>query len=158
MSKLDIELRNARKEDIDSIIELVLRLKRLNEEFDPLLKVSNAARENIRQYIEEAIDSQRNVLIVAEQAGKIIGALKADIVDRIFYEPPKEGIIRELYVMPEHRRKGLGQRMIEQAIKQLRERGAGLITAEFPAQHKIAVAFYEQLGFRPITSIYARET
>ena len=51
----------------------------------------------------------------------------------------------------------MGKEMLNVATKQLKEKGAGLITAEFPSQHKIAVEFYEDLGFRPIISIYARE-
>lgn len=154
----EVSIRLAEQRDIDQLVEVIVRQKRLNEEFDPLLSVSPALVENARRYIEEAINSQRSVLLVAVRGEKVVGLLKADVVERVFYEPPLEGIIREFYIMPEYRRRGLGKEMLSTATKHLKEKGARLITAEFPSQHKIAVAFYEDLGFRPIISIYARET
>ncbi len=91
---------------------------------------------------------------------RIVGVLKADIRERLFYSPSIEGAIVDFYVMPEYRRKGgLGRMMLERAITILRERGgAQLITAEFPTQNQIAVNFYNKMGFRSLVSIYARET
>ncbi|MCS7143223.1 MAG: GNAT family N-acetyltransferase [Aigarchaeota archaeon] len=152
-----VKIRVADISDVERIIELVIRQRRLNEEFDPLLKTSQSLVEAARSYMNEAIKGQRSVLIVAEDAGKIVGVLKADLVDRLFYEPSIEGILRDFYILPEYRRKGLGVRMVNEAIKTLRSLGAGLITAEFPSQHRIAVEFYNKLGFRPLISIYARQ-
>ncbi len=110
-----------------------------------------------RKYASEALRDPNSLVLVCEEGGRVVGFLKADVVDRLFYEPRREGVIREFYLLPEFRRRGVGRTMIEKAFEELRSMGAGIITAEFPSQHKIAVSFYENLGFRPIISKYAKE-
>ncbi len=153
----DIEIRDAKPEDINSVVELVIRLKRLNEEFDPLFKTRDDIAIHTKEYVESALGSESSVIVVAERKGKVVGVVKADIVDRIFYEPRIEGRIRELYVLPEFRRNGLGKRLIEAIIDRLKNR-VDMITAEFPTLNEIAVRFYNKLGFRSIMSNYAIET
>lgn len=154
---VEAKIRYAKKEDVDKLIDMVVRLKRLNEEFDPLLKNRGDVVEQAKKYLTEAVESENSLVLVAEYNGKLIGLVKADIRERLFYEPKTEGSIIELYVMPEYRRKGLGVKLIEKIMSELRNRGAELITAEFPSLNKIAVNFYEELKFRPIISIYAKE-
>ncbi|GBC70570.1 hypothetical protein HRbin02_00338 [Candidatus Calditenuaceae archaeon HR02] len=153
----DISVRLAEERDREQIIDLMVRAKRLNEEFDPLLKLSSRLQEVVTKYVEEALTSPASLLVVAERGGRLVGILKAEIVNRIFYDPPLEGIIRELYILPEYRRKGVGKMLVTEAFRILQERGAGLLTAEFPSLHKIAVEFYEKMGFRPIFSKYTIE-
>jgi ribosomal protein S18 acetylase RimI-like enzyme len=154
-----VTLREARESDVETLIDLVVRLKRLNSEFDPLFSARNDCAERAREYLLNAIhDSKGHLILVAEDMGKIVGVLKADIRERLFYSPSIEGAIVDFYVMPEYRRKGLGRMMLEKAIVMLRERGAQLITAEFPTQNQIAINFYNKMGFRSLVSVYARET
>ena len=39
----------------------------------------------------------------------------------------------------------------------LRQMGANMITADFPAQNEIAVRFYGKRGFRALLNVYAKE-
>jgi ribosomal protein S18 acetylase RimI-like enzyme len=150
-------IRRASERDLDAIVDLLVRNKRLNEEFDPMLTVTDEIAEVARRYASEAMRDPNSLVLVCEEGGRVVGFLKADVIDRLFYEPRREGVIREFYLLPEFRRRGIGRTMIEKAMEELRSMGAGIITAEFPSQHKIAVSFYENLGFRPIISKYAKE-
>lgn len=151
-----ITFRKAEEKDVPRLVELNIRLKRLNEEFDPLFKVRQDITEKSREYLLEAIRSPNSIVIVAEDGNKVVGFIKADVKERIFYEPRIEGNIVEFYLLPEYRRRKLGAAMLEYAIKELKER-AEIITAEFPALNEIAVEFYSRLGFRGIVSTFARE-
>ncbi|PLC68846.1 GNAT family N-acetyltransferase [Vulcanisaeta sp. EB80] len=154
-----VTIREARENDVEGLVDLVVRLKRLNSEFDPLFSARNDCAERTREYLISAIrDNKNHLVLVAEDAGKIVGILKADIRERLFYSPTIEGAIVDFYVMPEYRRKGLGRQILDKAIAILRERGAQLITAEFPTQNQIAINFYNKMGFRPLVNIYAKET
>ncbi|MGC8542380.1 MAG: GNAT family N-acetyltransferase [Vulcanisaeta sp.] len=154
-----VTIREAREGDVEYLVDLVVRLKRLNSEFDPLFSARSDCAERAREYLLNAIrDNKNHLILVAEDMGKIVGVLKADIRERLFYSPSIEGAIVDFYVMPEYRRKGLGRQMLERAVTILRERGAQLITAEFPTQNQIAINFYNKMGFRSLVSIYARET
>ncbi|MEM2237891.1 MAG: GNAT family N-acetyltransferase [Candidatus Caldarchaeum sp.] len=153
----EIIFRKAEKRDIQSLVDLNIRLKRLNEEFDPLLRVRNDIAEKSKEYFETAMNSPNSLVVVAEDGGRVVGFIKADIRERIFYEPRMAGNIVEFYLLPEYRRKGVGAKLLDYAVKQLREK-ADIITAEFPSLNEIAVEFYTRHGYRGIVSIYARES
>jgi len=95
--------------------------------------------------------------LYAKKKNRVVGVMKARLRERVYYEPRIEGAIVDFYVMPEHRRKGLGEDFLNSMTKELKKRGAGLIVAEFPFQNKIASTFYQKLGFRPVIGIFGRE-
>lgn len=145
-----------RKEEVSKASELLARLKRLNGEFDPLLKTSGSLEKEARTALEQAIEDNNSIVMVALDQSKVVGLVKGVLGDRVFYEPRKEGAIVEFYILPEYRRRTLGKELISEASLQLRKKGAELITAEFPSQNEIAKNFYEKLGFRSLTNVYAK--
>lgn len=151
-------VRLARSEDVDAAAELVVRLKRLNGEFDPLFKVADDAPRQAKEYLSEALHNKDTLVLVCEMRGKVVGLVKADVRRRRFYEPPLVGEIVDFYVLPEFRRRGLGEELVGQAKAKLREKGAQIVTAEFPSQNQIAVSFYQKNGFRPVISVYATKS
>lgn len=153
----EVVFREANERDLDQIAMLVARLKRLNEEFDPLLKVSENLEQSCKEYMKEAIRSENSLVIVAEHKGRIVAVLKAGYINRVFYDPPLEGQIQEFYILPQYRRMGIGKKMLEYAVEKLRHK-VSFITVSFPSLNTIAVSFYEKFGFRPIFSVYAKET
>ncbi|MEM1676395.1 MAG: GNAT family N-acetyltransferase [Nitrososphaerota archaeon] len=153
----EVILREAVEKDLDQVTRLVVRLKRLNEEFDPLLKNVQNVEEACREYMKKAIESRDSLVIVAEHEGRVVGVLKAGFIDRVFYDPPLEGQIQEFYLLPQYRRMGIGKKMLEYAMEKLKDR-VSFITVSFPSLNTIAVSFYQKFGFRPIFSVYAKET
>ncbi|MEZ0249038.1 MAG: GNAT family N-acetyltransferase [Thermoproteus sp.] len=153
----NIVIRAALESDVDAVADLIARLKRLNGEFDPLLKPVDDLVSASKDYAKSKISSPTSVVLVAEIDGKVIGVVVGDVEDRLFYEPRLAGVIREFYILPEFRRKGLGKRMMNEVIDALKRKGAQMIMADFPALNEIAVEFYKKLNFRPIESIYAKE-
>jgi ribosomal protein S18 acetylase RimI-like enzyme len=152
-----LNIRDARKEDLEQAAELVVRMKRLNGEFDPLFKVVEEAPERAVKYLTESMGAKNAIVLVAVRGKKVLGVLRAVIDDRLFYEPTKQGTITDFYILPEGRRKALGNEMLAQASKKLKQMGAEMITAEFPAQNEIAVRFYSKRGFRALVNFYAKE-
>lgn len=154
---MGIRIRDARREDLGESARLVVRMKRLNEEFDPLYKVVGDVEKRALNYLRQSLGSKNTVLIVASRGNRILGLLRAVIEDRIFYEPLKTGNITDFYILPEARRKTLGNDMLEDGVRRLKRMGAQMITAEFPAQNEIAVKFYHKRGFRALVNLLARE-
>ncbi|MCX8137845.1 GNAT family N-acetyltransferase [Pyrobaculum aerophilum] len=152
-----VVIRLATKEDLDSAVQLVVRLKRLNAEFDPMLEVVPDIEQAARKYLENALNSPSSVLLVAAEGSKVVGLLKGDVEDRIFYKPRYAGVIKEFYILPEYRRKGIGKRLMMEGVEQLRKKGAEIIMASFPALNEIAINFYKKMGFRPIEYLFAKE-
>jgi ribosomal protein S18 acetylase RimI-like enzyme len=155
-----IRLRPAREADVAAVVPLLLRLKRLNEEFDPLLKVRDDAEPQAREVVRAQIADPKAVVLVAEGSGadrdKVVGFVRAVVRERPFYTPQHEGVIVDIYLLPLYRRRGVGEYLLAEVSSALKAKGAGIVTAEFPAQNEIAVRFYAKRGFRPVTSIHAR--
>lgn len=157
---MPIHVRLARDTDIPALAPLLVRLKRLNEEFDPLLKVRADAEARAVEVLKADIANPRAVVLAAEGLGpekdKVVGVVRATVRERMFYEPELEGVILDIYLLPLYRRRGVGEYLLNETTARLKEKGARVVTAEFPTQNEIAVRFYAKRGFRPITSLHAR--
>lgn len=155
-AKSEILIREIKRDEATKAAQLIARLKRLNGEFDPLLKTTDSLDDEARKAIEIAISSSDSIVVVALMDSKVVGIVKADVKDRKFYEPRKEGAIDEFYILPEFRRGNLGKDLLSSITEILKKKGAELITAEFPSQNEIAKRFYTKLGFRSLTNVYAK--
>ncbi len=157
MKSENIEIRDAREGDIEQAAELIVRMKRLNGEFDPLFSVVEDAPRKAEKYVSESMGRQGVLLLVASRGNRVVGLLRAEVKERLFYRPSPEGSVTDFYLLPESRRRGLGDQMLREAWTRLRNLGAAMMTAEFPAQNEIAARFYAKKGFRSLVNHYAKE-
>lgn len=151
-----MQIRRARKEDLPAVADLIVRTKRLNNEFDPLFAVVADAKTRAEKYIGSTIGVPDKLLLVAAEGSKIVGVLRAEMRERLFYEPHHEGFITDFYVLPEYRRKALGNEVLQQASAELRKMGAEIIVADVPSRNEIANNFYSKRGFRALTSSFGK--
>jgi ribosomal protein S18 acetylase RimI-like enzyme len=149
-----VKIQRATSSEVAVAAELIVRMKRLNNEFDPLFSVVSNAKERAESYVAESLKSRDTLLLVANAGQKTVGVLRAEIKDRVFYVPSKSGHITDFYVLPEFRRKALGNEMLERATVELKKMGAEIVTAEVPSQNDIAVRFYTKRGFRSLVQIF----
>jgi ribosomal protein S18 acetylase RimI-like enzyme len=159
-TSIPIHLRPARAKDVPTLVGLLLRLKRLNEEFDPLLKVREDAEAQARTILTAQLDDPKSVVLAAEGVGpdkdKVVGFVRAVVRERPFYTPEYEGVITDIYLLPLYRRHGVGEYLLKEISNAVKAKGAGVVIAEFPAQNEIASRFYAKRGFRPIQLLHAR--
>jgi ribosomal protein S18 acetylase RimI-like enzyme len=157
---MPIHVRVATEADVPALVPLLVRLKRLNEEFDPLLKVRPDVDERADEVLRSDLKNPRSVILAAEGVGsekeKVVGVVRALVRERIFYAPEQEGVILDIYLLPLYRRHGVGEYLLRETTEHLKAKGAGVVTAEFPTQNEIAVRFYAKRGFRPITALHAK--
>ena len=86
------------------------------------------------------LESDPGSLLVAESDGAVIGSLIAGW-------DGWRGSFYRLAVRPDHRRRGLGRRLVREGEKRLRERGAGRLDAIVAADEAVAAGFWEALGY-----------
>ncbi len=144
-----IQVREAVEADAEALAALVARLKSLNEELDPHFKVVGDLDKVALEYVKASIGSDKVILLVAEdaEAGEVAGLIRVELVDRVFYEPRVKAVITDIYVRPKYRRRRVGRLLLEKAAEEAARRGAGIITAVYPAGNVIAARFYQQMGF-----------
>jgi len=112
----------------------------------------NTARIVAKEYIEGGGET-----LVALIDSQIVGYIHAEIRENKMLEAGRIGVITEVYVHPQARRRGIASRLVEEMQALLSERGIRHVAAEFPAQNFVARDFYSKLKFRPYASIYLRE-
>ena len=151
-----LQIRRARKEDLAAVADLIVRTKKLNNEFDPLFAVVPDARARAEKHVTGSIESPDKLLLVAAEGSKVVGVLRAEMRERIFYEPHMEGFVTDFYILPEYRRKALGNEMIQKAATELKRMGAQIIVADVPAQNEIANRFYIKRGFRSLSNLVGK--
>ena len=151
-----MRIRKARKDDLGSVADLLVRVKRLNNEFDPLFAVVPDVKTRADMYVAATLGSADKLLLVATDVPKVVGVIRAEMRERLFYEPHREGFITDFYILPEYRRKALGNEMIEHASAELKKMGAQIIVADVPSRNEIANRFYVKRGFRSLTNIFGK--
>jgi len=152
-----VNIRLMEKKDVEMVMEQLLRLKHLNEEFDPLLKVSEGNEKEISEKIIRIIEDKDNhINLVAEEGNRVIGMITSDIIFRIYYDPKYEARIREFYVMPEFRAKGVGMKLIGKLKEVAAQRNIKMVSAEFPSLNLLASKFYESIDFKELIKIYSK--
>jgi len=83
-------------------------------------------------------------MFFAELNAKPVGMVNA-FVDKKRKE--KKGFIHSLCVLPEFRRKGIGQELVNKALRSLKDRGMETAEAEWVRGDKPACKFFESMGF-----------
>jgi ribosomal protein S18 acetylase RimI-like enzyme len=151
-----LQIRQARKEELGAVADLIVRTKRLNNEFDPLFAVVPDVKARAEKHVASSVGSPEKLLLVAAEGSKVVGVLRAEMRERMFYEPHREGLVTDFYILPEYRRKALGNEMIQRASAELKKMGAQIIVADVPAQNEIANRFYLKRGFRSLTNLVGK--
>ena len=151
-----MQIRNAKKSEVGAVADLIVRTKRLNNEFDPLFAVVPDPRTRAEKYLASTVGARDKLALVAVEGSKVVGVLRAEMRERMFYEPHKEGFITDFYILPEYRRKALGNEILQKASAELKRMGAEIIIADVPARNEIANNFYLKRSFRALSTLYGK--
>ena len=91
------------------------------------------------------LKSKKNLWIVAEEKGKIIGFANADI------DKDKEGRLTFLYVKRNYRKKGIGEELTKKRISWLKSRRIKRIESGVYLKNKPSINNLKKAGFKPIS-------
>lgn len=86
--------------------------------------------------------------IVAEQDGRIVGAMQLTCIPGISKIGMKRAIIEAVRIDASLRGKGLGSELIRWAIDRAKRKGCGVIQLTSDRARADAHRFYERLGFK----------
>jgi len=124
----------------ESDIEIVYELGSRAEEFSI---TSDSGNFWDRGVLEDWLQSSDDVLLVAEEEGKIIGFALSQ-----FHLPTKKGTIENVYVAERYRGSGLGKNLLTNIVGELRNQGAEYFCALVKVDNEASKALLKKCGFQ----------
>jgi len=137
-------IRIARREDLPAIVRLLADDK-LGHSRETYSEPLSDAYTDAFAAIDRDPD---NALIVAEDAGAIIGVLQLTFIPHLTYTGGIRAQIEGVRVDGSYRGQGIGRILFEWAIARARARGCHLVQLTADKQRPDAHRFYESLGFK----------
>ncbi len=134
-------IRRATEGDLPRLIELMAQLRPNEPEAEDPSGVEAYARVLAR------MTAQGQRVLVAEDDGRIAGALVLAIVENITRKGTPYAIIENVVVDEAARGIGHGEALIEQAVEEARQAGCYKVSLTSNKRRSEAHRFYERLGF-----------
>ncbi|MFQ2382868.1 GNAT family N-acetyltransferase [Aeromonas dhakensis] len=152
-----LEIRKAREQDIDAILELNRQIGEIHFAQAPQVFCPPSPEE--RAFLLAAIAAEGRLFCVAEQEGAVAGFLTARIdINETIPFLSKEPICRigTLVVDEGHRSRGIGKALIAHCDEWGKAQGASQLRLEVMAFNERAKALYERLGFKMLSQTMVR--
>jgi GNAT superfamily N-acetyltransferase len=145
-----VVIRKATEADIPGIVEVWKEFMDFHAALDPYFTRSASGHENFAGYLAERMRKEADTVLVAEAAGCLVGFCVAGIVQRPpVYQMPECGGIDSLAVTEAYRRRGVGNRLVEEATRWFAGRGIRRIEVGVVMENRTAGSFWRKMGFRP---------
>lgn len=110
-------------------------------------RMDERTRRNVEKMFTGYVDNLLAYAYVAKDHGRIVGYFTCAITHHPAM-PGALGVLEDLYVMPEYRRRGIATQLVTQATDTLRESGkAGVLRAMVCVDAPGAQAFWASLGY-----------
>lgn len=136
--------RKATEKDVPFIVQLIAddKLGKLRENYqEPLPESYINAFKNINS------DSNQELIVVENEALKIIGTLQLSFIQYLTYQGGIRAQIEAVRIRKDFRGKGLGKQLFEWAISRAKQRKAHVLQLTTDKKRPKAISFYKNLGF-----------
>jgi GNAT superfamily N-acetyltransferase len=150
----DSVIRPASPADYEATCALFDELDALHREQLPRLFRASAGRPRSQAYFDELLSTQSSSVLLAA-VPDIVGLATVRLQrapDFAVFIPQQWGVIDDIVVLPSWRRRGIGARLARAAENWARERGAAWLELGVYHFNTEARAFYEALGYLPIST------
>ncbi len=146
MPQINIQIREAKLEDLKTLKEFEQGVVEYEREFSPTLKKGTITYYDIAGLIKNK-DAD---VVVAVLEDKIVGSgylLTKD--SKPYKNPPKYAYLGFMYVLPEFRGKGINGKIIEDLMNKAKGRNLIEIQLDVYAENESAIKAYLKRGFKP---------
>jgi GNAT superfamily N-acetyltransferase len=155
-------IRAAQPGDLDRLVELLLALQDHVEASNPdIWTMTVQARANLKGQVAARIQAANSLALVAEHSRDgVIGLIFGRVTANNRYNPSRAGSVDQAFVREDHRRVGVGSRLVEELCRYFADEGAEDLTLRYVAGNADAESFWTALGFsaRIITAGTSRRT
>ena len=140
-------VRQAKIEEIETLLEFEQGIVTAERPFNPSLKEGEVHYYDLAKLIESPLSA----VFVAELAGELIASgyvLEKEAVDYLKHD--RYAYLGFMYVKPEHRGKGVNQKVLDALLNWAKERGLAEIRLEVFSENQAAIRAYEKAGFKSL--------
>ena len=153
-------VRRATRDDLASIGRLGALLVASHHEFDArrFLPATSRTKDAYASYLGTQLDAPDAAVFVAELNAEVMGYayVAVESYDYMALRGPA-GILHDIIVAPEHRRRGVAQKLLEAALAYVRSRGLNQIVLATAERNETAQRFFASAGFRATMIEMTRE-
>lgn len=151
MSEDPYVIRKAGSADLERLLELLLALQDHVEEANPALwRMTSRARDYLRHQISVRLQAPRSCVLVAEHRGDgVVGLIFGRVVTNSRYSPSRAGVVDQVYVRPDHRRRALGAQLVSELCTFFAAEPVTDVSLRLVSGNQEAAAFWAALGFSP---------
>ena len=146
-------IRQAVSEDADAVTAMWLEMAAQHSAYDDVRWGwrDDAATSWRAHFIDSLAKADSIILVAADSAGRPVGYLMGSTGATVPSMVVRcRGEVSDMFVRPEMRRHGLGQKLLAAASETMKARGAEYVTLFVACANDRAVAFYESMGMRPV--------
>ena len=150
-SRQPYTVRPARPADLDRLAAMLLALQDHVEAINPALwRLAEQARGAIQEQIAARLADETTCILVAEHPRDgVVGVLMGRVTTDARYIPSRTGFIEQAFVAVDHRRRGVGVRLVAEICRFFAEQGVDDISLRYAIGNEGAIRFWTALGFAP---------
>lgn len=144
-------VRSLEKKDLDAVGTLAGRLVRMHYAFDRKRFLEPGDPENGYRYwfAKEMNDADVALLVAEGDDGRILGYAYAKLEPRSYYELlDAHAALHDIYVDEQARMRGVGEALVREAKRRMREKGAPRMVLLTAVQNEEAQRLFRRMGFR----------
>ena len=153
-------IRKAKRSDIDEIIKIADQLRKAEAPLDKTknIKLNSYLSEEYKKKELEYIASRKKIFLVAVIDEKIVGYVNGYVFENsdIYYKKPV-AYLDCLCVDKSVRKQGIGESLIDEFTKMVKERGAKYIKLNAFENNIPAVSLYKKLGYEEYSVYYMKK-
>jgi ribosomal protein S18 acetylase RimI-like enzyme len=144
-----MEIITATKLHIPAIIKLWKEFMDFHKDVDPHFPMRKDAHLNWEKYLRELMNSEDAQVLVAQDKGRVI-AYSISVITRYapIWERETYGMINDLAVTSEYRRKGIGQQMLNKIYEWFKSKNIERIELSVAARNQVSNSFWKRQGFQ----------
>ncbi|MBD78746.1 MAG: hypothetical protein CL840_07490 [Crocinitomicaceae bacterium] len=143
-----MRIRQASLKDIPQMTELWGEIMKYHEGDNPFFVLVENYRELVPPMLEKRLKSDSELAFVNESDSEISGMIMLKTEDLPPLVPfKKKGYIAETVVSKNHRSRGIGEALVQQAKAYFREQGCDVMELQVSSKNPQGIKFWERMGF-----------
>jgi ribosomal protein S18 acetylase RimI-like enzyme len=149
-----MEIRHAEPSDRPAIRDIARRSLQASYSLSPQAITGAIEEWYDEQRLEESLDDEDHILLVAEQDGQVVGFSESTLADSPLVgeggDDDRKATILWIHVDPAYRGQGTGTALFDETLEILHDQGAGLVQGRVLADNTEGTGFYESQGFESV--------